>query len=101
MKQSDAYKVSLEMIRADQRAIALIGQPIEEAGLVVTGNVNTNGDNGRAEISYKVKGPKAKQRFSSKLQKVLGQWEVQRLVLQAREGTKERIDLTPVLVKRE
>lgn len=100
MKQSDAYKVSLEMIRADQRAIALIGQPIEEAGLVVTGNVNTNGDNGRAEISYKVKGPKGEAKVFFKAQKVLGQWEVQRLVLQ-QEGTKERIDLTPVLIEKE
>ncbi len=100
MKQSDAYKISLQMVREDQRAIALIGQPIEEAGWVVTGNVNSKGNgNGNAEISYSVKGPLGKAKIFYKAQKVLGKWEVQRFTLQ-KEGTGERIEIgKPALVE--
>jgi len=93
MKQSDAYKMSLQMLREEPRVAALIGSPVEEAGLVVTGSVNSQGNgNGQAEISYSVKGPQGEARVFFKAQKVLGQWEIQRFTVQKKENG-ERIEL--------
>lgn len=93
MKESDAYKTSFARVKSDPKIIALIGEPIEEAGLVVTGSINMSGNqNGNAEISYKVKGPQGKAQVFFKGQRILGQWEVQRLVVE-KMGSKERVDL--------
>ena len=56
LKGSEPYATSLETVRTHPAAVAALGEPVQ-AGWVVTGNLNYNGGNGSADLSYPVTGP--------------------------------------------
>lgn len=91
MTNNDAYRQSMVMLRADQRAIAAMGEPIE-AGWFVTGNVSTRNSEGTAALSIPVSGPKASGRLISMSTKSAGAWTVNQLVLEL-EGQSDPIIL--------
>ncbi|WP_421725566.1 cytochrome c oxidase assembly factor Coa1 family protein [Bauldia sp.] len=80
MTNTDAYRQSMEIMRTDQRVIAVMGEPIE-AGWFVTGNVSLNNDDGTSELSIPVSGPKASGRLISRATKTDGVWTVNQLAL--------------------
>lgn len=91
MKSSDAYKTAMAAAQANPAVEAAIGKPIK-AGWFVSGNINTSGPSGHAELSIPLSGPKGKGTLYVVENKSLGRWEVAQLVLEV-EADGRRLDL--------
>src|SRR5438045_2271322 len=78
IKRSDAYTGALERVRADQRVIAAIGQPIEP-GFWVTGNINFNNGKGNADFDFPISGPRGKARVHTVASNEGQKWEYSEL----------------------
>ena len=89
MKGSDAYKMSLQMLEANTRAMQVLGPPITTG--MPMGSINTNGPSGNAEFAIPVQGQKASGTLYVVATKAMGVWKADRLELHIDRG--ERIDL--------
>jgi len=59
IKSTDVYKEALSRAQNDPRVIAALGSPIK-SGFFLSGNVNVNNNNGTANFSFPISGPKGK-----------------------------------------
>jgi hypothetical protein len=59
IKKSDVYSDALHRVRADQRVVTALGDPIEP-GFWVAGKMNLNNGKGNADFTFPVSGPKGK-----------------------------------------
>ncbi len=91
MKSSDAYQDAVARTRADAAVQAALGTPIEE-GLFVTGNINTSGSSGEADLAIPISGPNGKATIYLVATKSAGAWNFSSLVVEIRD-TGERLDL--------
>jgi hypothetical protein len=57
------------------------------------GEIQVNGPNGRANISFSIEGPNGKGTVYVQATKSLGQWNLDQLILE-QDGTGHRLDLT-------
>ncbi|MCA9074295.1 MAG: cytochrome c oxidase assembly factor 1 family protein [Planctomycetaceae bacterium] len=91
IKSSTPYQESLARVQASPEVQAVIGQPIEPA-FWVNGNIEVNGPNGKASLSYAVSGPQGTATVTLDADKVVDRWTFNVLkVVQAGEG--DAIDL--------
>jgi hypothetical protein len=91
IKSSAPYTESLAAAQADTRVQAALGQPIEP-GFFVTGNINTSGSSGHADIAYEITGPQGTATVLAVADKTAGTWTFTTLEVQP-GGSGERIDL--------
>ena len=56
IKSSEPYAESLQRAQANENVRSELGQPIEP-GVMVTGNINLNNNDGVADLNYSIKGP--------------------------------------------
>jgi hypothetical protein len=89
-KSSDAYKMGVAKLEANQQAVQFLGEPITTG--MPTGNIRISGPSGSAKLSFGVDGPKGKGTVYLEASKELGQWRMNRIVLEE-AGTGDRIDL--------
>ena len=89
IRQSDVYQQALTQVQQNERAIQLLGEPIED-GWLFSGSIQTSGRSGNADFSIPVSGPKASGHVHVRAVKTAGVWEYQELVLEV-EG--ERVPL--------
>ena len=86
MKSSEAYKMSMEMIRNDQRVIDTLGQPIE-AGYWVGGNVTVEaGGTGNARLAIPVTGSIASGMVRSLAVRRDGGWDIRLLFVTSHDS---------------
>jgi hypothetical protein len=57
LRHSDPYKLSIGLVRGNARAITVLGEPIEQDGWIVSGNISYENDEGSADLDYEVAGP--------------------------------------------
>jgi hypothetical protein len=91
MKSSDVYKEAMAKVQASQAAVDALGSPIE-AGLVVSGSVNTSGPSGSAQLSIPLSGPKGKGTLTLEARKRMDAWEFSAFTLKI-DQTGKSIDL--------
>ena len=91
MKSSEAYKLAVLRLETDERALAVIGQPLSTG--FPMGEIHHSGPNGRASLSFSVEGPNGKGMAYVEATALLGQWELVHLVL-VPESSGRRIELT-------
>ena len=91
MKSSDVYKVGVAEAQAHPVVQEVLGLPIE-TGLFVSGNINTSGPSGEANLSIPISGPRGEGTIYVVAEKSAGQWEFSTLVVEVTE-TRQRIDL--------
>lgn len=91
MKSSDAYQQALALAQAHPSVRQALGTPIKE-GAIVSGNINTTGDSGQADLSIPISGPKGKGALRAVGKKLEGKWSFSTLVVEIEE-TGSRIDL--------
>ncbi|MBA4418402.1 MAG: hypothetical protein C0392_10915 [Syntrophus sp. (in: bacteria)] len=89
-KSSDAFKLSLARLESSQVASQVIGKPMSTG--IPMGSVEVSGPSGRASLSFSVNGPKGKGTVFMEATKDLGQWQINRIVLE-QDDTGRRIDL--------
>ncbi len=91
MKSSDAYQMAVHEVRNSPEVIAEIGEPITE-GFFASGNINTTGSSGAADLAIPISGPKGDATIYLSATKSLGKWTFKDLVVEI-ENTQDRIDL--------
>lgn len=90
MRSSEPYRESMERARRDDRVIAALGTPIEP-GIFISGSINTQNNNGDADLSIPIHGPKGKARIHVVGTKESGRWSYSRMTVTPEQG--EPIDL--------
>lgn len=91
MKSSGAYQEAVAIAVEDPRVIQAIGEPVEE-GFFVTGNINTSGSSGSADIRIPLSGPRGEASLYVIANRHAGEWQFNTLVLETEENG-QRIDL--------
>ena len=91
MKSSDVYKDAVSKAKAHPTVQEEIGSPIKEGGLI-SGNLNTSGPSGEANLSIPLSGPKGKAAVHVVATKSAGLWTYSTLSVELKE-TGQRIDL--------
>jgi hypothetical protein len=91
---SQAEPVVKPMLKANEnaRVIELLGKPIEKNGMP-KGNINLQNDNGVADYTYGIKGPKGEGTLVVKATKTSGSWSYEAARVDVGE---ESIDLLPM-----
>ena len=92
MKQSDIYKLSYEEVSRNPAATSVLGTPVDTG--MVQGSISTSGPSGSADISYSVKGPRAKGTLYTQATKTMGAWHIDAMELEL-EGKSPRVRLVP------
>lgn len=85
IKRSDAYTEALNRVRADQRAVAVLGEPITP-GFWVSGNMNINNGKGNADFTFPVSGPKGSAKVHAVASTEGQKWEYTELVVTPASG---------------
>jgi len=88
---SDAAKLALATAQAKPAFTDRIGQPAT-AGRIVTGSVQLNNDDGSAELTIPVSGPKGKGKLFVEAKKNAGRWQLNSLFF-APEDAADTLDL--------
>ena len=91
IKSSAPYTESLATVRANSQVQQQLGDAIEP-GFFVTGNIESSGASGHADISYSVSGSKGSGTVYAVADKAEDAWTFTKLALKLDE-TGERIDL--------
>jgi hypothetical protein len=92
MKQSDVYKLSYEEVTHNPAATGVLGTPVDTG--MVTGGISATGPAGSADISYSVKGPRAKGTLYTQATKTMGRWHIDAMELEV-YGKAARVRLVP------
>jgi len=90
-QHSDFYTQALAKARANPQVAEKIGRPLK-AGWMASGNANTSGSSGDADISFPLSGPKGKGTLHLVAKKTAGVWKLETLQVEI-EGEAEPIDL--------
>jgi len=90
LKDSEAYRLGVERLQANHEAMAMLGPPLKTG--FPSGSISTSGPAGQAQLAIPVEGSKASGVLYVEATKDMGQWKVDRIVLDI-EGMTERIDL--------
>jgi hypothetical protein len=90
IKSSSAYQQALARVQQDPQVQEALGQPIEDATWMPTGEFNVENDRGEASIIFQVAGPKGGAQVSFHARMVGGQWGLTELAVTI-NSTGERI----------
>jgi len=89
-KSTDAFKLAVAKLETSQAAAEVLGTPMSTG--MPMGSIEVSGPSGKASLSFGVTGPNGKGTVFMEATKDLGQWQVNRIVLE-QEGSGRRIDL--------
>lgn len=90
MKSSDAYRMAVQAVKANQQVVAILGEPISTG--LPTGSFQVSGPSGFADVSFSVKGSKESGTMYFQATRSMGRWEITHAVIEL-DGTGQRIDL--------
>jgi hypothetical protein len=93
IKSADVYGEALRQARADVRVTSALGSPLED-GAMPSGSVNVSNDEGHAELSIPVSGPRGAGKLHLSADRAAGTWSYKLLELEV-EGQPARINLLP------
>ena len=85
IKRTDVYRDALDKVRADQRVVAALGQPINP-GFWVSGNVDVKNERGTADFTFPVSGPKGNAKVHVVAATDGQKWEYTELVVTPASG---------------
>lgn len=91
IKSTDVYEEALARARSHPAVVEALGEPVEDRWWM-SGQINTSGPSGSADIAIPLRGPKGKATVYAVASKSAGQWEYHTLEVEV-EGRPERIDL--------
>ena len=93
IKSSGPYKHAIQAANHDQRAVSLLGAPVQ-AGWYVTGSENVSGGFGKADLAVPVTGSRRKGTIYVVATKSAGHWRYATLELKV-NGQEGRLNLLP------
>ncbi len=92
LKSSDPYRIGLERAKANEEVKVALGEPVAPS-FVVQGNINLKNDDGEADISFPVSGPKGAGQVHVQGTKTNGVWRYDEISITL-ENEGKTIDLT-------
>jgi Cytochrome oxidase complex assembly protein 1 len=93
MRSSDVYTIAMQRARDSPQVFAAMGTPIEPAWYL-TGNLETSGTSGNADLKIPISGPKGEGKLVIAAKKTAGQWTYSTLIVEF-DGPRASIDLLP------
>jgi hypothetical protein len=93
MRSSDVYITAMQRVRDNPQVVAALGAPIEPAWYL-TGNLETSGTSGTADLKIPISGPKGEGELVIAAKKAAGQWTYSTLIVDV-DGLRAPIDLRP------
>ncbi len=93
MRSSDVYITAMQRVRDSPQVVAALGAPIEPAWYL-TGNLETSGTSGNADLKIPISGPKGEGELVIAAKKNAGQWTYSTLIVEF-DGPRAPIDLLP------
>ena len=88
---SEPVKHSIQLAEADPGVVAALGKPLK-AGMMIQGSMQTNNDDGSADLSLPITGPKGSGKLYLKAERSAGRWTYS-LIEIAVDGSDQRFDL--------
>lgn len=79
MKNSDAYKLTMSTAQASSCVVSSLGSPIQ-TGWLMTGAIEESDNEGSANFSIPISGPKGKGNLDVRAKKLGGSWRIDSLV---------------------
>ena len=92
LKTSEPYRIGLERAKANEEVKEALGEPIE-ASFIVQGNIDLKNNDGQAEITFPISGPKGAGQVHVNGTKTSGVWTYHDISVTIENGSKT-IDLT-------
>jgi len=92
LKSSEPYRSGLERAQTNERVKEVLGEPID-ANFIVQGNVSLNNNDGEADITFPVSGPKGAGQVHVQGTKTNGVWSYEEISITLEQGS-EVIDLS-------
>jgi len=92
MKSSEPYQTALKRVQADPQVIERLGQPIRDATWVPSGSVNIENDRGKANLMFKVAGPKGIASVRTEARRIQGKWGTHVLEVTFADGKRVSLD---------
>ncbi|TYA73925.1 cytochrome c oxidase assembly factor Coa1 family protein [Seonamhaeicola marinus] len=90
-KSSEPYTYAFEQASVNENVVRLIGEPIETDG-IINGNISLSDNDGDADFSIPIAGPKGKANIVIKAKKTDGDWSYEELYVTIK-ASKEQINL--------
>jgi hypothetical protein len=91
MKSSGAYQQAMSRASREPAVVSAIGQPVA-SGYLITGNINTSGDSGRARLAIPLRGPKGSASLHLRATEQNGHWTFSLLTVNI-PSTHQQVDL--------
>lgn len=85
IKRSTIYTDALNRVKADQRVVAVLGEPIQP-GFWVSGNLKVDNSKGTADFTFPVSGPRGSARVHAVAATEGDKWEYTELVVTPSTG---------------
>jgi hypothetical protein len=89
-RSSDPYQQAVRRAQSDPRVAAVLGQPIE-IGWFISGSINTENDQGTANLTIPISGPRGKGKIYIEGVKKRGRWTYSEMIVTPEKG--EEINL--------
>ena len=98
IKSSEPYQLALRQVQQDKKLIEHIGQPIRDPFVVDSlveglGTITTQGEEGRAELTFPVTGPKGSATIGVGAERKQGKWWLRSLTANVAGGHPIRLDM--------
>lgn len=91
MRSSDVYAIAMQRARDNPQVIEALGTPIEP-GWYLTGEMNTSGASGNANLQIPISGPNGEGDLYVEAKKSAGRWDYRTLIVDI-DGRTAQIDL--------
>lgn len=85
MRKSAPYQEALHRAQNDPRVVAALGSPVN-AGLFVSGNIQTQNQDGDAKLDIPISGPKGSATLHVVATKMRGRWYYNQIIVTPKSG---------------
>jgi len=83
---SDPYRLTIEHLREHPQLERRIGHPVEPSGWLTMGCIQHRDDDGRANLTFDIEGPKGRGTVEAYLIKDLDRWAIRDLTVSTEHG---------------
>lgn len=91
LKSSEPYQLAMAHVQNDPQVIAVLGEPVVEAGFVPFGAVEVENDGGTATLYFQVSGPQGQAWVSATAVREVGQWRLTYVEVAPSDGSSSPI----------
>jgi len=90
----EPYQMAVDKVTTDAQVKEKLGEPIEVASWFPQGSVNLTNDQGDANLTFQIRGPKGKASVNVVARRIAGKWGLTSLDVTYPDGSRQPIDVT-------